>query len=278
MAEEMTHTGIGLGDAMIMARQGNCDNNGWGGAWNNPFMYLIWLAMFGGYGGGFFGNRAAAADAVTNASLQNAVYASNDNQTLQAMIRNIGNGLADSGYALNNAIKDSGYANVTATKDVGCNLGTAIANSSYATNDAIKDAAATNRAAVQAGFTNLAQDVAAGFVNTNQNMVAGFNAVNNNLTEGRFGMQAGFTGIGSKIDELKYAEAQNTCVLKTAMHEEGEATRALIQANTMQALRDKLAEQGASLQAAKFQISQYEQNATLINALKNGCACGCGCV
>lgn len=35
MAEEMTNPRIGLGDAMIMARQGNCDN-GWGGAWNNP--------------------------------------------------------------------------------------------------------------------------------------------------------------------------------------------------------------------------------------------------
>lgn len=35
------------------------NNGGFGGnAWNNPFMYLIWLAMFGGNGFGGFGNNA----------------------------------------------------------------------------------------------------------------------------------------------------------------------------------------------------------------------------
>lgn len=28
-----------------------------GGMWNNPFMYLIWLALLGGNGNGLFGNR-----------------------------------------------------------------------------------------------------------------------------------------------------------------------------------------------------------------------------
>jgi hypothetical protein len=51
------------------------------------------------------------------------------------------------------------------------------------------------------------------------------------------------------------------CDLKTAIHSEGEETRALIQGNTIQDLRDQLA-------AVTNQLSQTAQNNTLIAALK----------
>lgn len=87
------------------------------------------------------------------------------------------------------------------------------------------------------------------------------------------------------------------CDLKTAIHAEGEATRGLIQGNTIQDLRDKLAERDRDLSAANFQISQVAQTSNIINTVRPfpqpayitcspyqaaygyGCGCntGCGC-
>ena len=63
------------------------------------------------------------------------------------------------------------------------------------------------------------------------------------------------------IDAVRYEAAQHTCEITNAIHAEGEATRALINANTMQDLRDKL-------QAAQFQLSQVNQNAYLVDQLR----------
>lgn len=87
------------------------------------------------------------------------------------------------------------------------------------------------------------------------------------------------------------------CDLKTAIHAEGEATRGLIQGNTIQDLRDRLAERDRDLSAANFQISQVAQTNNIISTLQptprpayltcspyfaynyGGCGCnvGCGC-
>ena len=61
---------------------------------------------------------------------------------------------------------------------------------------------------------------------------------------------------------------KNTCEITSAIHAEGEATRALIQENTVQALRDKLADKDRDLMTANFQLSQQAQNATLIGSLR----------
>lgn len=45
------------------------NNGGFGNSFNNPFFYLIWLAMFGGNGFGGFGNNNAGAAAVQNSEL-----------------------------------------------------------------------------------------------------------------------------------------------------------------------------------------------------------------
>jgi hypothetical protein len=46
------------------------------------------------------------------------------------------------------------------------------------------------------------------------------------------------------------------CDVAGAIHAEGEATRALINANTMQELRDKLADKDRELMTVNFQLSQ----------------------
>lgn len=67
---------------------------------------------------------------------------------------------------------------------------------------------------------------------------------------------------------MRYEAAKNTCDITTAIHNEGEATRALINANTMQALRDKLEDRDRELMTANFQLSQQAQNAYLLNELR----------
>lgn len=54
------------------------------------------------------------------------------------------------------------------------------------------------------------------------------------ILESRYTTQLGFQNISAQM-------AQCCCDLKTAIHAEGEETRALIQANTIQDLRDRLA-------------------------------------
>lgn len=70
-------------------------------------------------------------------------------------------------------------------------------------------------------------------------------------------------------------QAQCCCDLKTAIHSEGEATRALIQNNYIDGLRTALSD-------AKAEISNYNQSTALLNQLGRfhaypSCGCGMGC-
>lgn len=103
------------------------------------------------------------------------------------------------------------------------------------------------------------------------------------------------------IDAVRYENARNTCDIIRAIEKDGAETRALINNNTMQALRDKIVEKDQQLQTANFQLSQQAQSDNIINSLKapcpvpayltcspyqssyyaynglNGYGCGCGC-
>lgn len=70
------------------------------------------------------------------------------------------------------------------------------------------------------------------------------------------------------IDAVRYENAQNTCAIVNAVKEDGEKTRAIMVANQIQDLRDKLADRDRDLQTAAFQISQQQQNAVLIGTLR----------
>ena len=70
------------------------------------------------------------------------------------------------------------------------------------------------------------------------------------------------------IDAVRYENARNTCEVVNAIKEDGEKTRALIVANQIQDLRDKLADRDRDLQTAKFDLSQQEQNRYLTTVLR----------
>ena len=58
------------------------------------------------------------------------------------------------------------------------------------------------------------------------------------------------------------------CDVATAIHAEGEATRALINANTIQDLRDRLEARDRDVLTRDFQLSQLAQNQYLVNEIK----------
>lgn len=99
-------------------------------------------------------------------------------------------------------------------------------------------------------------------------MLGGFCNVGQQIAENRYAQQLANCGIERNIDSVKAEAYKNTCEITTAIHDEAEATRALITANTMQDLRDKLADRDRQLQAANFEISQQTQTASIIDNLR----------
>jgi hypothetical protein len=198
--------GLSAGDILALTK--NNEN----GMWDNPFIYLVWLAVLGG-GNGLFGNRGDAA--VQGALTRSDLYEGFNTQEINGQLRGITNGICDGFYAVNSGMKDGFYG--------------------------IKDAiCGTNR----------------------------------NIDGVRFDMSKGF------------------CDIAGAIHAEGEATRALINQNTIQELRDRLEARDRDILARDFQLSQLSQNQYLVNEIRP-CAkpayitcspyttqsfCGCGAV
>ena len=107
-----------------------------------------------------------------------------------------------------------------------------------------------------------------GFYSQNTTMLQGFAGIGNHIMQNQFAMKECCCETNRNIDAVRYENSKNTCEITTAIHNEGEQTRALIQANTIQNLRDRLEAKSQELQTANFQLSQQAQNATLINELR----------
>ena len=100
-----------------------------------------------------------------------------------------------------------------------------------------------------------------GFYAQNTTMLNGFAGVTAAVRDAQFAAQQCCCETNRNIDAVRYEAQKNVCDITTAIHAEGEATRALIQQNEMQALRDKVSE----LQLAQ---SQCAQNAYLTGTLR----------
>ena len=117
---------------------------------------------------------------------------------------------------------------------------------------------ALTRAEMQQGFDTaevtrkldgLANGLSDGFYAQNTTMLNGFAGVTAAVNEARFASQNCCCETNRNIDGVRYDAQKNTCDITTAIHAEGEATRALIRENEIQALRDKVhyLEQNAAL-------------------------------
>jgi hypothetical protein len=185
--------GLSAGDILALTK--NNEN----GMWDNPFIYLVWLAVLGG-GNGLFGNRGDAA--VQGALTRSDLYEGFNTQEINGQLRGITNGLCDGFYAVNSGMKD------------------------------------------------------------------GFYGIQGALAENRFASQQCCCETNRNIDAVRYEGAQNTCAITNAIHAEGEATRALINANMMQELRDKLEARDRDVLVRDFQLSQLAQTSSLIGELR----------
>ena len=182
----------GLTASDVLALTRNDENE----MWNNPFIYLVWLAVLGG--GGLFGNRGEVQSAITRSDL----FEGFNSQDVNGQLRGITSGICDGFYATNSGLKD------------------------------------------------------------------GFYGIQGALAENRFASQQCCCETNRNIDAVRYEGAQNTCAITNAIHAEGEATRALINANVMQELRDKLEARDRDVLVRDFQLSQLAQTSSLIGELR----------
>ena len=184
--------GLTASDVLALTR-----NNNENEMWNNPFIYLVWLAVLGG--GGLFGNRG---NELQGAITRSDLFEGFNNQDINGQLRSITNGLCDGFYALNSGIKDGFYGTQSA------------------------------------------------------------------IAENRFAAQNCCCETNRNIDAVRNEGAQNTCAITNAIHAEGEATRALINSNVMQELRDKLEARDRDVLVRDFQLSQLAQTSSLIGELR----------
>ena len=182
----------GLTASDVLALTRNDENE----MWNNPFIYLVWLAVLGG--GGLFGNRGEVQGAITRSDL----FEGFNSQDVNGQLRGITTGICDGFYAVNSGMKD------------------------------------------------------------------GFYGIQGALAENRFAAQNCCCETNRNIDAVRYEGAQNTCAITNAIHAEGELTRALINANTVQELRDRLEARDRDVMVRDFQLSQQAQSAALLGELR----------
>ena len=86
---------------------------------------------------------------------------------------------------------------------------------------------------MQGGFGQLGKEVALGQSNLGQTIMATGNNLSRQLGDCCCEQRLGMANLGAQMD-------RQTCEITTAIKEEGNATRALIQANEIQQLRDKV--------------------------------------
>ena len=117
-------------------------------------------------------------------------------------------------------------------------------------------------------YTNLNSTLDRGFNQlANQNfgiqkdLCQGFGGVQAAIAQSTFAAQQCCCEPNRNIDAVRYENAKNTCDITSAIHAEGEATRALMTANVMQELRDQL-------QAAQLQLGTLAQTSNIINAVR----------
>ena len=114
----------------------------------------------------------------------------------------------------------------------------------------------------------ITQGLCDGFYAQNTTMLQGFNTVGSQIAENRFAAQQCCCETNRNIDAVRFDNEKCCCRLENAIHQEGEQTRALMNANKIESLRDRIAERDRELQTVNFQLSQQAQSANLINTLR----------
>lgn len=143
---------------------------------------------------------------------------------------------------------------------------------------------ALTRAEMQQGFDTqeitrkldgLSYGMCDGFYAQNTTMLNGFSGVTSAVRDAQFAAQQCCWETNRNIDSVRYDAQKNTCDITTAIHAEGETTRALIQKNEMQNLRDRL--QQMELREAMCGVVRYPMATTYTSGGNPFCGCSNGC-
>lgn len=231
----MSEGSISPADMMaLMNNNGNGSNN----MWNNPFMYLIWLSIFGN--GGFFGNGNAA-NAASNAVDRAALVEGLNNQTVLNDLRTASTGLKD----------------VSSTvQSVGSNLSQQMCSS----------------------FGNSNLNTLNGFNNTNNSLMENSNNIISAINTAAANQQIANCNLSHAIQDNKYEMAQNTCAITNAVHQEGEMTRKTLIDQQIQDLRDAKEAVQNDLQSAQITLANANQTQNILDKLGRyvaGSNCNC---
>ena len=234
-------------DAMGMAAMmnGGMGANNW---LNNPFLYLIFLAMFGGNGFGW-GNRGAMQTEQFD-SLRNQIADNQNNQLAMDAIK--GNASAISQLATNlgcsvNSLQQAVCSVKSAIEGLGGQIGFSAERVINAVNmgdcnviQAIKDCCCTTQKSIlEMGYQNQIQNLQQ--TNTLQQ---GMNYI-------ATGMERGFSNLG-------FQGQQQTCQIVQAINAASQRQIDVLNAHWTEDLRDKL-----------FAASQREQTASIVAQLKS---------
>ena len=265
-------------DPMAMAAMMNGGMNNW---MNNPFAYIMFLALFrNGFGGWGNGDGASAQGIETQAQLNAIRTQLQDNQNSHLLMDAIkGNEFALSQLAQNlqvdfNTLQKCCCDVQSAIQQVAGQVGFSAERVINAVNmgdcnviQAIKDCCCQTQQLVQRmGYENqIAQK------DTISAMQKGFCDLG-------FGMQAGFdrtnTGLERGFSQVGYETQKQTCDIITA----GNANTQRIIDTLNNHWND---ENQRKIQDLKFELSQERQNNLLLSRLGGNCGCGgnygCGC-
>lgn len=268
MSEEVIRTSscpealMGSMMGSMMGRRGNDDllsaammngNNNWN---NSPWMYLIFLALFGGNGFGF-GNRT---NNLQDAEIQNQI------QSLRTQLSDNHNS-----DLLMSSIKGNGDALTTLAANLNCDfnqLETAVSNVRSAIDQVSGNVGFSAERVINAvnlGDLNLVQQLKDCCCQTQQNIIKmgyenqlGRKDIQNAMQQGfsytNTGLERGFSNIGFQMSQM-------ACDLKTNANDNTQRIVDVLNAHWQSDLQQRYND-------ARLELSQQRQNATLIAALK----------
>ena len=123
---------------------------------------------------------------------------------------------------------------------------------------------------INSGFNSVNMGMNSQFANIQQGLCSGFGNIANLMNQNTNSINSNLCNLGSQMQ-------QGCCDIKNTIHSEGELTRALIQHNTEQDLRDRLADKDRELQTTGIAAAILNQTNNLENWFRqytNGCCQG----
>lgn len=255
----MNENGFSLADIKAVTDGNNDGFGGGNGAWWLIVLFLF--AICGGWNGGGYGGFGGGSGAMDNYVL------ASDFAQLSRQLDSATASLERKGDAINNGLCDGFYA-----------MNTGLLNGFAGVNANITNAqinAMQNANAMQAQLADCCCQNREAIAGVNYNMAMNTNTLQNAINTG--------------FCQTNYNNATNTRDLLEASNTNTRAILDALNANKVEALKDRIAEQNATINALQLQASQSAQNAYLINELAPKCPipaynvpnpyanCGCGC-